>query len=110
MRRWLGAVALVAAGLSVVRAETVFGDAGDYLRQGAGARPLGMGGAFTAVADDASAEYWNPAGLAFLDEYQLITMYAPYNFGTNLYYLGVGIPLGPNGKADGIWCQYPMPP
>ena len=29
-----------------------------------GARALGMGGAFIAVADDASALHWNPAGLA----------------------------------------------
>ena len=28
-----------------------------------GARALGMGGAFVAVADDATANYWNPAGL-----------------------------------------------
>jgi hypothetical protein len=28
-----------------------------------GTRALGMGGAFVAVADDASATYWNPAGL-----------------------------------------------
>lgn len=28
-----------------------------------GMRALGMGGAFVAVADDASATYWNPAGL-----------------------------------------------
>ena len=28
-----------------------------------GTRALGMGGAFVAVADDASAAYWNPAGL-----------------------------------------------
>jgi hypothetical protein len=29
-----------------------------------GLRALGMGGAFVAVADDATAGYWNPAGLA----------------------------------------------
>lgn len=29
-----------------------------------GVRALGMGGAFVAVADDATANYWNPAGLA----------------------------------------------
>ena len=29
-----------------------------------GVRAAGMGGAFTAVADDASATFWNPAGLA----------------------------------------------
>ncbi|MFA4906159.1 MAG: hypothetical protein WC645_06615 [Candidatus Margulisiibacteriota bacterium] len=29
-----------------------------------GARPLGMGGAFVAIADDANAAWWNPAGLA----------------------------------------------
>src|SRR5262245_56330695 len=29
-----------------------------------GTRALGMGGAFVAVADDSSAVYWNPAGLA----------------------------------------------
>lgn len=33
---------------------------------GVGARALGMGGAFIAVADDATAASWNPAGLAFL--------------------------------------------
>ena len=33
---------------------------------GVGARALGMGGAYTAVADDVYAPYWNPAGIATL--------------------------------------------
>lgn len=35
---------------------------------GAGARAHGMGGAFIAIADDATAISWNPAGLAQLDK------------------------------------------
>lgn len=34
-----------------------------YLRVAAGARPGGMGEAFVSIADDATATYWNPAGL-----------------------------------------------
>jgi hypothetical protein len=36
-----------------------------------GTRPMGMGGAFTAVSDDANAPYWNPAGLAINPEVSL---------------------------------------
>lgn len=36
-----------------------------------GARPLGMGGAFTAVSDDANALFYNPAGLADIKESRL---------------------------------------
>jgi len=34
---------------------------------GSGARALGMGNAFTAIADDATAAWWNPGGLAQLE-------------------------------------------
>ena len=33
-----------------------------------GEKPLAMGGAFSAVADDINAIHWNPAGIAFLNE------------------------------------------
>jgi hypothetical protein len=36
----------------------------EYNRLYRGVRPMGMGGAFTAVADDENALYYNPAGLA----------------------------------------------
>jgi hypothetical protein len=37
---------------------------GQFLKIGVGARASAMGGAFVSVADDASAVYWNPAGVA----------------------------------------------
>lgn len=37
--------------------------AGAFLETGMGPRAAGMGGAFSALADDSSAPFWNPAGL-----------------------------------------------
>lgn len=39
-------------------------NAAPHLNTGAGARSLGMAGAFTAVANDATSTVWNPAGLS----------------------------------------------
>jgi len=36
--------------------------AAQFLKFGVGSRAIGMGGAFTATADDITALYWNPAG------------------------------------------------
>jgi hypothetical protein len=52
-----GLSALVALAVSVAPAAAQSFDA-------VGTRAAGMGGAFVAVADDASAVYWNPAGFA----------------------------------------------
>jgi hypothetical protein len=38
--------------------------AAQFLKISAGARAVGMGGAYTALANDINAIYWNPAGLA----------------------------------------------
>ncbi len=40
--------------------------AAPFLKIGVGSRAIGMGGAFTAVADDITAMYWNPGGMANL--------------------------------------------
>jgi hypothetical protein len=52
-------------------------------KNGVGARALAMGGAFVAVANDATAACWNPAGLASLDDTRLAGM------STDLYGLGI---------------------
>lgn len=38
-----------------------------FLKLGFGARPVAMGGAYTAVCDDADGLFWNPAGLTQVD-------------------------------------------
>ncbi len=46
------------------------------LRMGVGARALAMGGAYVAEAHDATAGFWNPAGLADIECVSLTAMYA----------------------------------
>ena len=55
---------LLAAGIATAQVE----DQLEYNFLGAGARANGMGDAFIAVADDATAIFWNPAGLFLLDQ------------------------------------------
>ena len=60
-----------------------------FLRISPGARPSGMGEAFVALADDASATWWNPAGLAFQNQSELTLMHAnwlPQFHLTDLYF------------------------
>lgn len=51
-----------------------------------GTRPLSLGGAFVAVADDGNAMFWNPAGLAHLERIQLDFAYADL-FGLDIDHL-----------------------
>lgn len=50
--------------------------AGEFLSIGVGARPLGMGGAFVSVANDATSPYWNPAGSPRIDKKECIFMHS----------------------------------
>jgi tetratricopeptide (TPR) repeat protein len=52
------------------------GQAGSMFDFAASARSLGMGRAHTGVADDASAGYWNPAGLSQLDQRNFVALYS----------------------------------
>ncbi len=56
---------LVAAGLLLVLPPSVF--AAGFNIYEAGSRATALGGAFTAIADDGSALFYNPAGLSFLE-------------------------------------------
>ncbi len=50
--------------------------AGAFMENGGGARALGLGGAFVAVADDPSTTFWNPSGLSRLDDPELMVMHS----------------------------------
>ncbi|MBL7066560.1 MAG: PorV/PorQ family protein [Candidatus Marinimicrobia bacterium] len=57
-----------------------------------GARPAGMGEAGAAVADDAYASYWNPAGLGFLKGREVVLTHTNWlpNLASDIYYEFVG--------------------
>ncbi len=62
---WIILIALVALfGHVSIAAPNGGRTAADFLQIGIGAKPAGMGGAYTAVSRGAEASYWNPAGLA----------------------------------------------
>ena len=65
----------------------------DFLRLGGGARPLGMGEAFVAQADDASAIFYNPASLSRLNFPEVLTMYNSHFVGTSQQVVGIAYPL-----------------
>lgn len=92
---------LVALGLSASALSAGASDkyAGEFLRVGAGARALGMGGAFLAVADDATAGYWNPAGLTYLRNKSVLYMHSEEQK-SQVHYDFIGVAL-PQGGAPG---------
>lgn len=63
-----------------------------FLKVGVGARPLGMGGAYTAIANDINAMTWNPAGLGGLSKRELGIMDAELALGTHLGFAGYAQP------------------
>ena len=56
-----------------------------FLDVGVGARPLAMGEAYTAMADDASSVFWNPAGVANVESGDLFAGYTKWPADINLY-------------------------
>ncbi len=64
----------------------------EFLSLGIGARGLAMANTMTAISDDVTAAYWNPAGLSRMDKrYQLSLMHAEYFAGIAKYdYAGIG--------------------
>jgi tetratricopeptide (TPR) repeat protein len=81
---------LLAAG---VCAASAGGEAGAFLRQDAGARGAALGGAGTAVADDAGSLLWDPAGLARLTKPEVQFTHAALFEDTAMDFAAAAVPL-----------------
>ena len=67
-----------------------------FLKMGAGARAEGFGETFVAVANDASALYWNPAGMTQFADNQVMLGYTDYVLDIRHEFLGVSFHLTPS--------------
>ena len=76
-----------------------------FLKINVGGRAVGMGGAYTGLADDESALYYNPAGIAALEERRFIAEY--HNYFTDLQsgFAGLVRPVG-DGKTAAVHVTY----
>ncbi|MFH1259623.1 MAG: PorV/PorQ family protein [Elusimicrobiota bacterium] len=91
MKRILVIVLLHSLSISLLGASTG-GRTGELLNWGAGARSLALGKAYTAVADDGSAGYWNAAAMTQLDKKEVSMLRANLWEGTVYDFLGFVYP------------------
>ncbi len=94
-------IAIIALMFSISHADGDGGTAGAFLNGGIGARPLGMGRAFTAVAEGPEATYYNPAGLGFLVKPTLSMTYQTLSLDRHYGFVAVSFPIK-NEAAMGL--------
>lgn len=70
-----------------------------FLKVGPGARPAGMGEAYTGVADDIHSVYWNPAGLGRLTHPEIVGMHMQYFQNIGYEFASFAVPT----KKAGVW-------
>ena len=77
----------------------------DFLKIGVGARPSAMAGAYSAVADDSNACYWNPAGIAYIETWDITFMHLVWYANTGYDYLSAVMPID-NTSSIGLSANY----
>ena len=97
------AICLILALTSAAHAQTGH-YAGDPLLIGAGARALGMGSAYVALGSDATAVYWNPAGLAHVSPKREIHLQHAEQFGGSVNHdvFAARVPIFKGGMGVGL--------
>ena len=98
--RFLALTAVVLLAAAAPSAAAGVGTTGaQFLQVGVGARPLAMGGAFSALPDDANAINWNPGALAEVKTKNLTASYNALFKDENQGFLGYASPVGQAGTA-----------
>ncbi len=91
---------LIVGSLATAQEVTKVGTtAAGFLNIDVGARALGMGGAFVAVASDITSMYWNPAGVARLDQAQAMFTHTKWIADVAFNYAAFALPLGNVGTV-----------
>jgi hypothetical protein len=65
----------------------------EFLMIPVGSRAVALGNAYTALADDITAVYWNPAGLAFMEQKESFFTYIDMPLDVSLTFVGAGSPV-----------------
>lgn len=65
----------------------------EFLMIPVGSRAVALGNAYTALADDITAVYWNPAGLAFMEQKESFFTYVDMPLDVSLTFVGAGAPV-----------------
>ena len=71
--------------------------AASFLEIEVGSRGIGMGGAYVAVVDDATAVYWNPAGLARISKSEAVLVHTNWLVDTSFDFVAIAFPVGNRG-------------
>ena len=71
--------------------------AAKFLSIEVGSNAVGMGGAYTSIANDATAMFWNPAGLSFHDTKEVYFNHANWIADISFDYFGITFPM--NNKS-----------
>lgn len=83
-------VSAIVYGQTPIRVGTT---AAEFLGVGYGPAGVAMGDAYVSMAQDISSTYWNPAGLAFMNQTEVMFAYQPWIADINTYYSAAGLTL-----------------
>lgn len=105
MRRiFFAVIIMLSLCVSSLFGQAKVGTAGvQFLKIGVSARGVAMADAFTAIANDASALYYNPAGLIQLEQTSAFASHMDFPAGVAFEYLGIAYPMKASASVLGFF-------